>query len=388
MISTTFDVWLSACGVLASGAIITACALYPGALIVVPVLAVTIPLGVYPFVDRILAGRSLTILRYADLYGSSLCFLLAVMASLTGIMSTAIDARTYHPADWPVNAFHFVSASFVMALANFRKPGHAWLELLSLVSSVLASTVLLLHARSLSGHWTTLRQQKVSSPFPGVMRANHDDSNGPAFAMRIVLAAVCAGIEIFLTLVRTEPIARTRLGRLSKEMADVSAYLRGGVPVVSVLVSGAGIACVCATLILSFFTAPRWVVMDSSHVLLVAGVLNFAIPRDTRVSSGELVAGTALLAAGLGFSTYAVIHTERTMVATLGAWPTAERMETEFKRGGDSFMGQYHYYAYGPQTPIWFAHASASARAVDLALCCVGSAYLVMSAIVAYHHKK
>lgn len=407
------DLCISLAGVALLLVVALAWASDPNLAVLSPLLCIAIPLIVVPWLEYFeLPASPAKIAGAIDVAASVLSLGFAIVASVGVVFQDAAagwSAGYFCPTAWPVDPFHLVALSCVAALATRRRADHAWYETLSLAMGVATTAVMLLAIKSFTDEWYTGSDwiERVytgtTEPFPNVTRIAHAGPSDRAFYTgRFACAIACASLEFIAAFARAVRFALSRCGsrhdrskafELSKPTHACSALAAQQLALALVLVF------LTANAALVVSPCPRWVVHDSRHVALIAGVA-YASVRTLERTHGARAENTVMLlvlALGVVVSTVSTIRTMGLVARALAntqdlvdaADPDAEKLTEpwsaaayarEFGRGADSFMHVYQYADYGPDASTCFATTSALAHALDLALCVVGSAALAFSA--------
>lgn len=331
-----------------------------------------------------------------DVFFSFISFLAAGTACVAVVLALPNE---FHPVQWPIDGFHIVSISFVSALVA-RKTENGWAELAGVVLGILATFIMLLTVRSYTHDWY-FGQTHVdavftgaSTPFTNVTRHTHQASSGRAgYTVRLVCASICAGAEFVATNARLVRFARSRCGEryadlpLSKflpfgtgDCSDFKSVLR--------ILNWLVILLVLFDLGMMFSPYPRWVVYDSRHTLMIAGMAYFSTPQaveDLReVALALLVLGIGVVVSSVATVwtfdevRYAMQYTSVTLEASKESMFSVVGYAREITDAGTgSFLEKYQYTDYTDQMPLSFAITSVATHAVDMIACAVGAGIFV-----------
>lgn len=380
----------------------------PANVVFAPLLAFTIPLIVFPWLEyasvylkRDQEENEYAYLIHIDVFASVISFMFALAASW-GVMiqdaATGYSLGFFCPTSWPVDPFHIVSISFVSALVNRRERKHAWYEFLGVIIGIASCTLMLFAIESftnmwyIGSDWVDRVYTGTTEPFPNVTRVTHAaTSRREMFYGRFACAIACTVFEFIATFARATKFALSRCG-VKRVFGQSFSIPKPDHPCsVQALVS---VVCLVIVLFLSIQAAlilvpyPRWVVYDSRHVALLAAVAYFCTPQETEIPVIEGTLMLALLALGVVTSTIATVRTMSLVARTLASTQDRQDVEAEvlitpwsvdaykreFVQGASSFLDVYHYtnfhYAYAP---TWFATTSVVTHVSDAVLCVLGS---------------
>lgn len=344
-----------------------------------------------------------------DVGVSTLSVLSAACASW-GVVFTGVswsqDTEVFQPVMWPVDAFHFVAVSFVTALVARRRPT-AWFDLLSLFVGVITATVMLLAVKSFTSEWyvgvsyVDRVYGGVTHPFPNVTRISHAAADKrDMYYARFGCAILCAAFEFVATACRCLRFALTQCGERHGDKLKWSELVPSRWDEYTpIFVAFCVVAFTTLQLALVLVPYPRWVVYDSRHVVLLSSLVYFSVPQtpQTGMPKWQGLGAVGVLASGLVVSVMATWRTFDVVILTLANTHRLARLagsdapphapgvfsvqayENEFQQGLSSFSYTYQYALYDRRfAPSWFAAGSVITHVVDLVMCGLGSAVLVV----------
>ncbi len=416
------DLCLSLLGVLATVVVVALVLTDHRNVVLAAFLAFTVPLTVFPWLEYLIPDKeegeyempgTIRVAAALDVALSTTSLLFAISASWGVVLvDRARNPNTagFQPTMWPVDAFHFVSASFVSSMVSRRAP-NGWYDLLSVVLGVVTSTLMLLTIKSFTDEWYVGASwvdkvfQGTTEPFPNVTRITRAAEFGRdmSFYGRFGCAIGCASFEMLATTARAARFSITRCGMRDKrnqlKWTDLMPSIRLGLNETAArIVALCVVFFVCLQLALVLIPYPRWVVYDSRHVAVIAGLAFFSTPQG-KMHKWEGLVGVTGLGLGAFMSTWATLRSFDLVLKTLASTQTLldvddpvhvgmwsyEGYEREFKRGSRSFLDVYQYAAFDHRTvPAWFAGASIATHLVDVVLCGAGSGAFVLNALKWY----
>lgn len=193
---------------------------------------------------------------------------LALALSIALSVAAVFDPH-FHPSQYPANALHWVAIAWASSVSSDSKLQHT----VSIIATLMGSIVLFLSADSYFPNWSAsdayLRKvyQGTTRPYWNVDRVTNEVRDDGMYVARCVLTIACAVLMLISCCSHLSALNDYDRVEDAEDQARPSCTTR--------VVYWIAAFVVLFDLVLSLLPYARWIVVDSPHVALIAGLLVF-----------------------------------------------------------------------------------------------------------------